>query len=380
MRFLRSLLSSRSTLQDMDEERYFYASQWQLMWRKFKGHRLAMIALIGLTLFYLVAIFADFFAPYRPQRRFDRYLNAPPQVIRVYDSQVGFNRPFVYAITAERDPRTLRLRFVLDEEQPIPIRFFVRGDPYRLLGLIATDVHLFGVAGDEPLFLFGSDSLGRDIFSRVIHGSRISLSIGLVGVFLSFVLGTIIGSISGYFGGTVDNIIQRSIEFLISIPTLPLWMVLSGALPRHWSTTQTYFAITILLSIVGWCGLARVVRGKLLSLREEDFAIAARANGCTEWRIISKHLLPSFASYLIVSITLAIPGMILGETALSFLGLGMQPPAVSWGVLIQAGQNVSTIAHHPWQLIPVLFVILAVLLFNFLGDGLRDAADPYASE
>jgi peptide/nickel transport system permease protein len=266
---------------------------------------------------------------------------------------------------------------VLNKDETHRVRFFVHGEPYKMWGLLKGDLHLFGVEGPVPLFLFGSDTMGRDIFSRIIYGARISLSIGLVGVFLSFVLGVIIGSISGYFGGVLDTIIQRIIEFLISIPSLPLWMVLSGVLPRDWSTIKTYFAITILLSVVGWCGLARVVRGKLLSLREEDFVNAARAAGATQGRIILRHLLPGFTSYLIVNITLSIPSMILGETSLSFLGLGLQPPAVSWGVLLQDAQNFVAVAHHPWQLIPVIFVVLTVLLFSFMGDGLRDAADPY---
>ncbi|MCX8170245.1 MAG: ABC transporter permease, partial [Candidatus Methanomethyliaceae archaeon] len=222
------------------------------------------------------------------------------------------------------------------------------------------------------------DELGRDIFSRIIYGTRISLTIGLAGVFLSFILGIILGGISGYFGGIVDEIIQRTIDFLISIPSIPLWMALSAAIPRNWSITKTYFAITIILSIIGWCGLARVVRGKFLSLREEDFTLAARIAGASEWRIITRHLLPSFASHLIVSITLSIPGMILGETTLSFLGLGLQPPAISWGVLLQEAQQVISVAYYPWKLTPALFVIITVLAFNFLGDGLRDAADPYA--
>jgi peptide/nickel transport system permease protein len=259
------------------------------------------------------------------------------------------------------------------------VRWFVHSEKYKFLGIIPTDVHLFGTGNpDIPILLFGSDNLGRDMFSRIIHGTRISLTIGLVGVLISFVLGLLIGGISGYFGGAVDNFIQRSIDFLISMPQLPLWMALSAALPRNWPVVKTYFAITIVLSIVGWCGLARVVRGKLLALREEDFAMAARAAGASEWRIITKHLLPSFFSYLVVNITLAIPNMIIGETSLSFLGLGMRAPAVSWGVLLQDSQTLITIAQRPWQLIPCLFVIVTVLMFNFLGDGLRDAADPYA--
>jgi peptide/nickel transport system permease protein len=256
------------------------------------------------------------------------------------------------------------------------VRFFVRGNSYKVWNLFRTDVHLFGVENGY-IFLFGTDTLGMDLFSRTIYGARISMSIGLVGVFFTFLLGLIIGGISGYFGGVIDSTIQRSIDLLISIPTIPLWMALAAALPRDWPVVRTYFMITVILSVIGWGSLARVVRGKLLSLREEDFVMAARLAGATEGVIIARHLLPSFASYIIVSITLSIPSMILGETALSFLGLGMQPPAVSWGVLLKDAQNIVAIAHHPWQLIPCLFVIVTVLMFNFIGDGLRDAADPY---
>ncbi|MGI6705068.1 MAG: ABC transporter permease [Clostridia bacterium] len=363
---------------EFESERFYYASQWQLIWRKFTMHKMAMVAVVGLSILYLMAIFAEFVAPYDGNKRFEEYLSAPISFIRIYDAEEGFRLPFIYGFKQERDPETLRLITILDKDQKYPVRFFTKGDPYKLWGFIESDIHLFNIEGDVPIFLFGSDTMGRDIFSRIVYGARISLSVGLVGVFISFILGILIGSISGYFGGIVDNIIQRIIEFLISIPTLPLWMALSGALPRDWSPVRIYFAITVLLSIVGWCSLARVVRGKLLALREEAFVMAARAAGATEWRIITKHLLPSFASYLIVSITLSIPGMILGETSLSFLGLGLQPPAISWGVLLQDAQNVVAVAHHPWQLIPVLFVIITVLLFNFLGDGLRDAADPYS--
>jgi len=274
---------------------------------------------------------------------------------------------------------TFQYVFTEDTSKKYPIYFFVSGEQYKLFGLLETDLHFFGTGDPKvPVFLFGADSLGRDLFTRTLYGSRISLSIGLVGVFISFALGLFFGGISGYYGGVVDEVIQRVIDFLISIPTYPLWMTLSAALPRDWPVVKSYFAITVVLSLLGWCGLARVVRGKLLALREEDFVVAARLAGASEFRIIRRHLLPSFASHIVVSITLSIPGMILGETALSFLGLGMQPPAVSWGTLLQDAQTITSVALYPWRLIPCIFVMVAVLSFNFLGDGLRDAADPYS--
>jgi len=362
-----------------EEEKFYLASQSELIWRKFKKHKLARISLPLLIFLYLLAIFADFFVPYNPEARFPAYLSIPPTRIHFFSEDGGFYRPFVYDLKRELDPQTFQFTFTEDHSKSYPIRFLVRGEPYKFLGLFSTDIHFFGTEPEgPPIFLFGTDRLGRCLFSRTLYGARISLSIGLVGVFLSFVLGLILGGISGYFGGVVDEVIQRVIDFLISIPTIPLWMALSAAVPRDWSIMKTYFAITIILSLVGWCGLARVVRGKLLSLREEDFVMAAKLAGASELRIVTRHLLPSFASHLIVSITLSIPNMILGETALSFLGLGMRPPAISWGVLLQDAQEVIVVAQRPWQLIPAFFVIIAVLLFNFLGDGLRDAVDPYA--
>ena len=267
--------------------------------------------------------------------------------------------------------------FKTDTSTIYPLHFFTRGEPHKLLGIIKTDIYLFGVEEPGAIYLFGADSIGRDLFSRTIHGARLSLSIGLVGVALSFVIGVTLGGISGYFGGDVDTVIQRIIEFLISIPTIPLWAALSAALPRDWSTEMVYFGIVVLLSLVGWGGLARVVRGKLLELREMDYVLAARAAGVSEWTIIRAHLIPNFAGYLIVNVSLAIPGMILAETALSFLGLGLRPPAVSWGVLLEKSQNLASVAVYWWTLIPALFVVITVMAFNFVGDGLRDAADPY---
>ena len=360
-----------------DPEDFYVASQWRLMRHKFVRHKLAVMGAVLLGCFYLVALFAEFVAPYDPiQRGSSHYY--PPTRIHFFD-QYGRFHPlgYVYNVKKTFDTRTRRAQFVEDREQGYPIRLFAHGDQYKLWGVFASDLHLFGVSGEARLFLFGTESLGRDLFSRIIMASRISLSIGLVGVLLSFVLGSLLGGVSGFYGGAIDNLIQRVIELLRSIPTIPLWMALAAIVPRDWPIVQTYFMITVVLSLVGWTGLARVVRSKLISLREEEFVVAARLAATTDWRIITTHLIPSFFSYLIVDLTLAIPYMILGETALSFLGLGIQAPAVSWGTLLIDAQRVTVVAHHPWLLIPGLFIVVAVLGFNFLGDGLRDAADPY---
>jgi peptide/nickel transport system permease protein len=357
------------------EERYYFASQWQLMWRKFKKHRLAILGTVVLAILYFIAIFCEFLAPYNPYKRYADYSNLPPQRVRFFH-EGQFRGPFVYGLTSVFDEDKFVNVYTQDPSKVYPLRLFVRGDEYKFWGLWRTDLHLFGAVGGQA-FLFGTDELGRDLLSKTFYAARVSLSIGLVGVALSFVLGCALGGVSGYFGGATDTVIQRIIEFLISLPTIPLWMALAAALPPDWPSIKLYFGITIILSIVGWCGIARVVRGKLLEVREEDFVMAAQINGLSQGRIISRHLLPSFLSYLIVNLTLAVPNMILAETALSFLGLGIRPPALSFGVLLQNAQNVRTVNMHPWLMIPGLFVIVTVLAFNFLGDGLRDAADPY---
>jgi len=353
-------------------------SQWQLMHRRFFRHRLAIIAILVLGIFYLGALFAPMISPYNPNKRFTTHVYAPPTQLQFFDEN-GFRfLPFIYGRKMVLDPDTWQRVYQEDTSKRYDIRLFVRGDPYKFLGLFEMDFHFFGVDGPEPLFLFGTDGMGRDLFSRIFHGSTISLTIGLVGVFLSLVIGLILGSISGLLGGIVDTIIQRIIEILMSIPQIPLWMALSAALPPHWPMIQVYFGITIILSILGWTGVARVVRGKFLALREEEFVLAAKTFGASQRWIITKHLIPSFLSYVIVQVTLSIPGMILGETALSFLGLGLRSPAISWGVLLQEAQNIRSVALHPWLMIPGFFVIVVVLSFNFIGDGLRDAADPYS--
>ena len=365
-------------VESLEAERIDVASQWKLMWWRLRKHRLAMGAGVVLILFYLVVVFADFLAISDPKDSEANRSNMSPKPIHWFDGWKP--SPHVFAVTGKRDSKTFLRVYVVDEEKKIPLRFFARGYEYKLFGVIPTDRHLLGVHGaraEETIFILGTDSLGRDLWSRLVLATRISMTIGLVAVGISLFLGILLGGISGYYGGWRDLLIQRLIEILISVPTIPLWMGLAAAIPRDWSVVKMYFAITIIISLIGWTGLARVVRGKFLSLREEDFVMAAELSGAGKLRIIYRHMLPSFYSHIIAITTLAVPAIIIAETSLSFLGLGLRAPAVSWGVLLQAAQNVQAVALYPWLLIPALPVIVAVLAFNFLGDGLRDAADPY---
>ena len=355
-----------------------FESQWRLMWRRFRRHKLAMGGATLLLLLYFAAAFCEFLAPYRPTQRHAEYVLAAPQRVRFIDASGDFHwRPFVYDLQLDDAGSEWQREYVVNTERRYPLQFFTRGPEYELWGLIQTNWHLV-TAGGGPFFLMGTDDLGRDIFSRILYGSRISLTIGLVGVALTFAIGILLGGLAGFFGGWVDGLVQRSIEVLMSVPHLPLWMGLSAALPASWPPLRVYFGITLILSLLGWPGLARVVRGKFLSLRDEDFVVAARLAGTNEVTIIFRHLLPSFISHVITAATLAVPGMILGETALSFLGIGLRPPVVSWGVLLQMAQNFQAVAIAPWLLLPGAFVVITVLAFNVVGDGMRDAADPYA--
>ena len=372
-----ALLSVSDKSETMDST-FATASQRQLVWRKFRRHRLAVISLVTLIILYLLAIFAQFLSPYDPFEANAELVGIPPMQIHFIEDGV-FQRPFVYGYTREVDFETMRRFYEVDTSQKFVINFFDQGFEYDFLGLVATDVHLFGTNNDDGyIHLLGTDRLGRDMLARILYGSRVSLSIGLVGVFISFVLGLIIGGISGLVGGIVDDIIQRFIEIIRSFPTIPVWMALAAALDKDLPQIWVYFAITVILSFIGWTGLARVVRGKFLALRDEDYVTASRLSGGGHLWVIRKHLLPAFTSHIIASLTLSIPAMILAETALSFLGLGLKQPLISWGVLLQEAQNVRSVALMPWVFTPVIFIVVTVLAFNFVGDGMRDAADPYA--
>ena len=359
-----------------DEKRYA-RTQLQIIWLKFVHNRAAMAGGAVILALYLGALFAGFLAPYDADLRVDAAIYVPPQPIYLVDD--GKFYPHVLGVTRTINRETLRRTYLPDPYTKIPVQFFVKGEPYNLFGFIPLETHLFGIADKEwGVFLLGTDRQGRDQLSRLIVGSQISLSIGLVGVTLSLLIGSVMGVASGYFGGWIDDVMQRTIEVIRSFPSIPLWMALAAAFPPHWPPLQVYFAIGVVLSLISWTWLARQLRGKVLALREEEYVLAAQLAGGSDWRIIFKHLIPSATSHIVVIATLAIPNMILAETALTFLGIGIRPPLVSWGTLLQEAQNIQTLAHFPWLLMPVVFIATAVLAFNFLGDGLRDATDPYS--
>ncbi len=358
------------------QERFYRASQWRIMWWKFKRHRIAVIAAAILLAFYASILVTEVLAPYNLHTRDTRHIYAPPQTLHLFHEGrlVG---PFVYGYSVHLNLQSMKREFKPETTKVQPLRFLCRGDDYEFWGMFEGSFHLVCPAEGGTLFLLGTDRLGRDVLSRILYGTRISLTVGLLGIAVSFVIGIVLGGISGYYGGWVDTVIQRFIEMVRSFPELPLWMALSAALPVNWSPVLVYFGITVILGLLDWPGLARAVRSKLLALREEDFAAAAVLMGASPGRVIGRHLLPSFTSHLIASLTLSVPSMILGETALSFLGLGLRPPVTSWGVLLNEAQNINVVALYPWLMMPVVPVFIVVLAFNFFGDGLRDAADPY---
>lgn len=359
-----------------EQEKVYFASQLKLMWWKFRKHRAAVWSGVFLLLIYLSILVSEFLAPYGLERRDVKAIYMPPQAVHLFH-EGSFVGPFVYGYDFKLNMQTLKREYVPDTTDVQPLRFFCRGDSYRFWGMVESDLHLVCPAENGYFYLLGTDRLGRDVLSRIIYGTRISLTIGLIGITVSFLLGITIGGMAGYYGGWIDHVVQRIIEVLQSLPSIPLWLALAAIMPVTWSPIVVYFGITIILGLIDWTGLARAVRSKLLSLREEEYVVAAELMGASPPRIIFRHLIPGFMSHLIASATITIPTMILGETALSFLGLGLRPPVTSWGVLLNEAQNINVVALYPWLILPVVPVILVILAFNFLGDGLRDAADPY---
>lgn len=360
------------------QERIYFASQWRLMWWKFKRHRLALVASIFLILFYATIPISEFLAPYDVATRNTDFIRAPPQRLHLFH-EGRYVGPFVYGYDYRLNMDNLKREYVVNHAQVQPLRFFCHGDPYRLWGLFDADTHLVCPAEGGLFFALGSDRLGRDMLSRTIYGARISLTVGIIGISISFLLGITIGGLAGYYGGLFDLLSQRLIEVIHSIPHIPIFLALAAIMPASWSPILVYFGITLILGMMDWTGLARGVRAKLFSLREEDYVLAAQLMGARTPRILLRHLIPGFISHLIASATITIPSMILGETALSFLGLGLRPPIVSWGVMLNEAQNMNVVALYPWLMFPVVPVILVILAFNFMGDGLRDAADPYSA-
>lgn len=376
---LTSKSDAKQAKQAQKNDKYYYASQWSLMARKFSRHKLALVSLFILLFFYVVAIFGNFFAPQGTEQFDAKYVNCKPTPVHLFHEGKWVG-PFVYGLKTERDPESYMLMFEDDTQQIYRIKFFAQGEPggeYKLLGLIPSNLHFFEAEEGGKVFLFGTDSMGRDLFSRVILGAQISLFIPVVGMLLTLVLGLLMGSLAGYFGGWVDSVIQRLVEVVRSFPQVPLWMALSAAIPKTLKPAQVFMLMTIILSLISWPDLSRVIRSKFISVKKEDYIMAARISGAPASKIITRHMIPSFTSYIIVNMTMSIPGLIIGETTLSFLGLGLRSPATSWGVLLQETNKLETIMFYGWKLIPMLFVFLTVLAFNFLGDGLRDAADPY---